>query len=254
MDIDRYSAICSIFGKLRSFPIFDFFWENNTNEIQNPEASRTITFSIISAKLERCSYEDIDSFCSDVETCLENAIISNDENSLRVASARQLLKIFNDHIKEFNIHSNNLIMATSYFISNYKNKNLLPIIENKKTESLGDEPGSELFIQNIGDDIIAVYRYLKMVSSTSLLYEVLAFLNQVQKDSTIVSDDSIVIDIYKISQENRVALVKFLQNLLKSSAKHEIKPFTRPFGQESQPKRLIHIGFSENIKKSVPIS
>ena len=253
MNDDEVNICKSIFNKLKSRKVFRLFW-NNEADLVNPNIEHPLNFEIISQKLDSKLYDSVLSFISDVATVLENAQAGYENGSIRHAAAIQLSAYFEELLEEIDPLSGPVAMPLRFAAHRFMENSQPPGDIPKKSGSPGKEPGSLLF-QNQSDpeDLDALFRDLKFLTSTTLAYERASFVRQLQPDVLTIQDE-ISLNISLLTSENRPKMRKFVTHMLKKAATGEVDPFARPFGQVIQPVRIYERGFpSHSHATIVPI-
>lgn len=251
MNDDETNLCRSILNQLKTRKYFNMFW-NHEPDLTNPNIEHPINFDVISSKLDTNTYTNISTFISDIATCIENGRNGYPEGSIRHAAAEQLQTYFEDILNEVNPLGGPVSMPLQYFTKEYIRKCVPPIPDiNTQPKNTDKEPGSIIFtLERDPDDLNALYRDIKLLTSTSLIFELAAFTKKLQPDIITIRNE-VSINVTLLLPQNRPSMRKFVTHLLRKAATGEVDANSRPFGHTISPIHIYDRGFPLNPHQNV---
>ena len=143
-------------------------------------------------------------------------------------------------------------MPLQYFTKEYNEKCRPPVPDiTQKKPKTEKEPGSDIFtIESDPNDLSILYRDIKLLTSSSLVFELAAFARKLQPDIIVIGNE-VTINITLLREENRPSMRKFVTYLLKKAATGDIDAYSRPFGRKISPIHIYERGFPSASQSTI---
>ncbi|OHT08151.1 hypothetical protein TRFO_23435 [Tritrichomonas foetus] len=233
-------AVCSkIFQTIVNNPLSRLFWSYQS-DVVNTNILHPVSLEYISTRLSKQKYARAADFIYDLQLCLTNGKNGATPGTVRYAAAQELLLIFENLISSLQPLAHPNLLPLHFITAEFEEQKALPEYHFPETEN--KEPQSELFkLKSDPNDLASLLRDIKLLTSPDLTIKLAVLVKKLQPEALVMTD-ALSFNVGIMTEETRVAVRKYVTDLLRDAASGKIDPFMRPFGTKVEPIRVQERG------------
>ena len=237
---ENENQVCvKIFQKIVNNPLSRLFWKNQS-DVVNSSILNPVSLEYISVRLSKQKYIRASDFIYDLHLCLLNGKNGSVNGSVRHAAAQELLNIFDSLVSSLQPLAHPNILPLRFITSEFEQENALPNYAIPPNEV--KEPASALFqIDPDPNDLVTLLRDIKLLTSSDLTIKLAVLVKKLQPE-VLTMGDVLSFNVGVMTEDTRIAVRKYVSELLHDAASGKYDPFQRPFGTKSDPIKIQERG------------
>lgn len=248
--------VCSkIFQTIINNPLSRLFWTYQS-DVVNSNIQHPINLEYVSNRLSKRKYTKPADFIYDLNLCLLNGKNGSTKGTIRYAAAQELLMIFENLVSNLQPLAHPNTLPLRFFTSEFEEENALPesSIQSNINENNFNTPNSELFQMDPDpNDLVTLLRDIKLLTSTDLTMKLAVLVKNLQPNALTLGN-TLSFNVGLMTEETRIAVRKYVTELLYDAASGKIDPFARPFGTKVDPIKIQERGIFLRTSRIEPIS
>lgn len=241
---DKEIEVCSkIFQTIINNPLSRLFWTYQS-DVVNSNIQHPINLEYVSQRLSKKKYTRPADFIYDLNLCLINGKNGSSKGSIRYAAAEELLMLFESLVSNLQPLAHPNTLPLRFFTNEFEEENALPeaSIQSNSNENNTKTPMSEIFQMNPDpNDLVTLLRDIKLLTSTDLTMKLAVLVKNLQPNALTVGN-TLSFNVGLMTEETRIAVRKYVTELLYDAASGKIDPFARPFGTKIDPIKIQERG------------